>query len=300
MSIYFKRNKNLFSILTAVIVIGGFIFSSCESAAKDTANKVTVVSEKPNTADGEGEKTGNDSSEKKSAKESDKSGLIEVYDGRNVEEGKDVSDAEKQFAEKEFKAKESEIMQKTKLECDEDAAEGIDIVDIAEGAFTKPDSSQKAYLYERCRAGRSFGIGGVMIVENQKVEAHYIFGENGLYSAIVSEPDFNKNGLSELALIGGGTGQGYTASAIELFEFNGGKLDFLGRAETYTDNSGAVENEKDIKTIAYKIFVSPAKNPEFSRETYQKNVKTEKWDLMKKDEKFSLDKKDAPKVAKIT
>jgi hypothetical protein len=226
--------------------------------------------------------------------------LVNVIDGRKDWEEKDGTKEETDFVNKEYKRNEAAILKSTELECDEGTEDGVSIVGTAEGSFTKSNSSQKIYLYERCRSGRSFGIGGILVAENGKAVTHYSYGENGLDSGIFSLPDINKNGLSEIGIVAGGTGQGYTNTAVYLFEFKDGKMNFLGSAATFDDNSGAMEDDSKVETNAYKISVQSGEKPVFFREHYQKKGSAEKWSLVKKSEKFSLEKGDVGKYNKIS
>lgn len=226
--------------------------------------------------------------------------LVNVIDGRKDWESKEGTKQETDFINKEYKRSEAAILKSTELECDEGTEEGVEIIGTAEGSFTKPNSSQKIYLYERCRSGRSFGIGGILVAEDGKAATHYSYGENGLDSGIFSLPDINKNGLSEVGIVAGGTGQGYTNTSVYIFEFKDGKMNFLGSSAIFDDNSGAMEDDSKIETNAYKISVQAGEKPVFFRDHYQKKGNAEKWSLVKKAEKFSLEKGDVGKYNKIS
>lgn len=226
--------------------------------------------------------------------------FITVVDGREDRVEKQGTEAETQFVSKEFKNNEATILKQSSFECDEGTEEGVSIVGTAEGSFTKTDSKQKVFLYERCRAGRSFGIGGILITEDGKTVSHYSYGENGLDMGIFSLPDVNKNGLSEIVVVAGGSGQGYLNLAIYLWEMKDGKMNYLGNTAIYDDNSGAMEDKSKVETNAYKISVQPDTNPVFYREHYQQKGGEKKWSLVKKSTKFSLDKGDTGKYVKIS
>lgn len=225
---------------------------------------------------------------------------VTVYDGRDDKEGTQATTAEKKLVGDEYNARKTVIAGKVKVDCDEETTDGIEIDGVADGAFTKAGAAEKVYLYEVCRSGRSFGIGGLMFVDNGKVIAHYVYGDGGLYSGIASLPDIDKNGLSEIVLEGGGTGQGYTEGAIDIFQNGGGGLVFIGRTDTYSDDSGAVTDDSKSLSTAYKISVTPAAKPIFSRDTYEKKGTTKIWSLIKNNEKLGLKKSDAPKFTKIS
>lgn len=298
-----KQSIQKIAILTIILSFSGLTAVSCSLVNKggDASNKVVGGTEQSNATVNNNTRVENKAPENKSVAETKQESVVNVYDGRDTD-GKTakVAAADEKLVNEEFNRNETAVMEKSGLSCDDDSGKDTSIIGAAEGAFTKPDSKQKAFLYERCRSGRSFGIGGIMIVEDGKVVMHYIYGENGLDSDISALPDVNKNGLSEIVLEGGGTGQGYTSGVIDIFEFKSGVLSFLGRADTYSDNSGAAEEDSKVLTTAYKILVQAAADPVFSRDTYEKRGNAKTWTLTKKAEKLSLDKKEPPKFVKIS
>jgi hypothetical protein len=170
------------------------------------------------------------------------------------------------------------------------------VLNVVDGSFTRAKRAQRAFLYELCRSGRSFGIGGIIIVEGGKTVAHYTYGENGLSSDIDVLPDINQNGLNELILIGWGTGQGYVSGAIEIVELAASGVKSFGIADTYSDDFGANENGT---ATAYAISAQKGKTPIYFRETYAQKDADADWVLTKKSRKFSL-RKDASKFNKIS
>lgn len=282
--------------LIILLLLGGIITACGDEAKGGNEQASTAQSGQGKTESNADQKPAED----KAQAEIPQTEMVNVFDGRNEPKENEETPAEKLLINKEFKLKKSVIMQKINLQCDEGTEEGVSIVGSAEGSFTKPESRQKVFLYEHCRSGRAFGIGGIMVIENGKVVAHYSYGENGLDSGIFALPDVNKNGLSEIVLIAYGSGQGYTNAVINLFEFKAGNFDFLGGTQVYDDNSGAVENELKAETTAYRISVQPSGNPAFFRDKYQKKGAAKNWSLIKKSEKFALDKDDPGVYIKIS
>ena len=131
----------------------------------------------------------------------------------------------------------------------------MEVIGTVKGSFTKPEAQETAYLYERCRAGRSFGIGGLVIAAGDTVAVHYFFGEGGLYSGISSPGDINGNGTAEIVLRSVGSGQGYTEAMVTVFEFADQDAKAIGQTMTYSSNGGAAMSEADILTTAYNISV---------------------------------------------
>ncbi len=228
-----------------------------------------------------------------------KSLAVTIADGRDENEPPKPSEVDTAFVEKEFKATEAAIYKSSTFKCD-DGDGGLQLLGTASGAFTKAGSTQKAYLYELCRAGRSFGIGGLIIADGDTIAAHYTFGENGLYTSVGSSADIDRNGLSEIILAGSGSGQGYTEASVSLYEFEGGTLKFIGSTPTYSDNSGAEMNESKILTTAYKVTAETGTAPVFMRDTFEKKGAAKTWAESKKREKITLEKKDAAKFVKIS
>lgn len=231
-----------------------------------------------------------------------KTGVVTVHDGREASRDNTfASEAERLLIEKEYKKRAAQIKAQMEIDCSEDEEAQFGITDTATGSFTAPKTRQKAYLYEACRSGRSFGVGGLMIVENGKTVAHFAYGENGLNSGILSLSDINQNGLTEIVLESVGTGQGYTNVAISLHEIRNGALKYLGRAEIYADNLGTIEDDgaKSLST-AHKITAQTGKSPTFFRETYQQKGVATKWRVSKKSAKFAFDLKEPAKWHKIS
>jgi hypothetical protein len=223
--------------------------------------------------------------------------LTTVFDGRDDSQSIPLTPAESDLITKEVRGKEAVIREKSNNDCEEDELFSFDVKGATAGAFTKPNVRQKAYLYELCRSTLTFGIGGIIIVESGKVITHYIYGENGLDSDIATLPDINQNGLSEILLIGGGTGQGYTYGAVEIIEFTPGGINSIGIADTYEDNFGTENAKKSAKT--YKVSVQTGKNPVYFRETYTRKSEEGKWILAGKSQRYSLRKDYEPKYYRI-
>lgn len=223
--------------------------------------------------------------------------MVTVFDGRTESEpnGDKATAAETAMIRAEVKKHDADIKTKTKMQCDSD--EEAEIISTATGTFTRAGAQQKIYLYELCRSGRSFGIGGLIITEGDKAVAHYSYGENGLDLDSTALSDINKNGVSEILLHGGGTGQGYTEMSISLHEIKDGNFDYIGSASVYSDNSGAEEDDAKVKTTAASISVEPGTTPVFYRENFQK--KDGKWNAVGKQEKFTLEKGTPSKWVRI-
>lgn len=269
-----------------LITLTTIIFVACGSAnvsgtLENTSNK-TVQNAVPKAIEKPKEKI-----EEKSA-----DNLVELFDGRKNLDIRDASKEDAELAQAEVDRKKAEISERFGDKyCNEDESGEIGINGIANGSFTKPKSKQKAVFYVLCSSGSSkFGVGGIIIFENEKAVSHYVYGENGLDSGLSIASDINKNGVDELILIDFQVHQGYGGGAISLVEFPDGKLNFIGTAATSADNSGAVEDDKKIKANAVHIFVQPGASPVFYRDSYEKKGSAKNWTLVKRLEKFTLNK----------
>lgn len=303
MNTFTKQLTGKLTVLMLSAIIGSNLITACGTSENKIVNENAAAT--PNKAIPVNNEAGSGKAAevKATPAETEKSDLIAVYDGRDGISNaaqKQGTAAENSMLNADFKSIEAKVMQSFKLECDDTASKGIEIVGTADGAFTKPDSKQKAFLYERCRAGRAFGIGGIMIVEDGKIAAHYVYGENGLSNGILALPDINKNGLSELVLVSAGLNQGYGTTAIDIIEATGDKTVFIGRTQPHTDNGGAAENASAVESTDYVISVQPSANPTFFRDTYKQKGEDGKDELDKKAEKFSLETKEPLTFVKIS
>ena len=165
---------------------------------------------------------------------------------------------------------------------------------VLEGSFTKPNSAQKAYVYEgKCEpSARHQEATGIMIVENGKVVSNRFYSA-GNFQGVKILPDINRNNLSELAFISTfypGSVRDYDRTWLDIVEYKAGKtFHYLGTATTQWW-SGLARKPED-KFGKYKIFVKPSTNPKFFHETYRQD-KNEKWIVVKELEEFALTKEE--------
>jgi hypothetical protein len=223
---------------------------------------------------------------------------VVVADGRDEAVSKEPAAEDTAFAEREFAANEAKILDSSSMDCD-DGSKGMSVLAAVSGSFTKAGVEQKALLYEYCRAGRSFGIGGVIIAEGNTAVAHYAFGENGLFYDMSSIKNLRGKGIDAIVLSAAGSGQGYSSNDVSIFEFTGGKLDFLGSADTYESNSGAAEKDADILTTAYRVSVQTGSDLTFYRDTFEQKGGAKDWKETSKGKKFELNKETPGKFVKI-
>lgn len=290
---------NRISILTIAILISIAAASSC-AANRDNSRVSKAADEAAhNNSTNDKSKAENKMPENKSA-ETAPAKTVEIYDGREGPDGKEreieVSKNDIDFVEKEVRPQGDAIK---KLVGEENQADGSPCYEdsyrvegVVEGAFTKTGAKQKAYLYTLCQGdgGReTFYIGGILIAENGKRIANYVFGELFGYAEIKSLPDVNQNSLSEIVLTPRTViNEGYYTSSIAIVEISAGKIVALGGAETFSNSPDT--GEKDGSATGYIISAQTGKTPIFFRETYRRKSADDSWVLKKKSEKFALTK----------
>ncbi len=139
-------------------------------------------------------------------------------------------------------------------------------IDVAQGAFTRPDVRQKAILYRFCETGHNMALNGIAVIEDDRVISHLAY-EGEWDNAIGALPDINGNGRSEILIASGGTNQGVTWGAVRIIELSDTiVLTKFGRTRTYSDNRGADENNG--KARAYRLSAQTGKDTVFFREAF--------------------------------
>jgi len=148
------------------------------------------------------------------------------------------------------------------------------IIDIANGAFTRPGAIQKAVLYRYCSKGHNFGLNGIAILEDMKLKAN-VFYEGGWDNAIGSLPDINQNGIAEIIIATAGTNQGQNWKYITVLEIKDTEARSFGSIIVYTDDYGI--SEKNGKAEASKISVKAGSVPVFYKDTFTGKSSGGKW-----------------------
>lgn len=289
-----KQINLRFSLL--MLSLAAMIGVACSTTtSENSANNVSSAGTAHNgAAAGDKEKAANKTPENKNPTETKQDDLVKVYDGRTPMTDAKFARATKtdeDLVRTEFKTREAEIKQRFgDRYCDE--SDVPDITGTAKGSFTKPDSKQTAFHYVMCSSGSShFGVGGIMIFENNKVVSHYVYGEEGVMGGgIFTLPDINKNGLTELVLIDSQMHQGNYGEYIEITEYKNGDLSDLGGTTVASDNSGAAEEDSKVGYEASEITVRPSENPMFYINSFERTGNSKEWKAGKKNETRSLEK----------
>lgn len=184
----------------------------------------------------------------------------QIFDGRADNRPRKISDAES-------KSVDAAVSPGAKRQWKEACDAAFEIKSVCDGAFTKPGSKQSAFLYSWCETGHALGMGGIAIMENGKMVAHFGYDAGGEYD-IVRLPDLNGDKMDDIAIVGGSTNQGYTISSIAVIGINNGAVKKFGRFEVYNDDSGV--DEKVSHTYAWTISSEiQTKSPIFYKQKYK-------------------------------
>ncbi len=120
--------------------------------------------------------------------------------------------------------------------------------------------------------GAWFARNGIVIVEDQQILAHFVYdGTSGDY-AILAVPDVDGDGLSEILVVSGSTGQGQTTSVGDLLGWSAKGIKKLGLLDTYEDDCGTGQTK-----TAFRILAQPGPKPSFFRQEYQGTCERKGW-----------------------
>lgn len=282
-----KQIIKKFSIF-AVTLIGVFAGVACNASEKVVTEKPSGSAEQHSSAEN---KTETNKSTTNKTVEKAQTKAIEVFDGRNGEvKNTKPSDAETALVEKDVRVKAGEAFLKKRLGdlgANVDWQNEFSVSGVAEGAFTKPNTTQKALLY------RFSYTNGLIIVENGNIVAHFSGGpgDYAFYTAIKSLPDVNQNGLSEIILFR--NVEDNEDIIPYLFEADGNAVKFLGEGKYFRSDylAGDDTDQEKVRRNAYLMTVEPSKNPTFLIETYERIGNKGSWKLTKKAEKFVWEKR---------
>ncbi|MGI9056853.1 MAG: hypothetical protein ACR2F2_13745 [Pyrinomonadaceae bacterium] len=289
-----KRMINRFLILIFALFLGFGGMTACSqsdlksnnSAKAENVQSESIANNKP-TAEKK-------AIENKNSDDAEQPKKIEVFDGRNNDNQKS-GDKETPFVREIVRAKQTaiqSIFKDSEFECSDT---DVRVEGLAEGSFTKPKSSQVAYLYRTCMSDAvkypSF-VSGLIITESEEVVAHFVYADVfGGFTNLKILPDINRNGLSEIVLRSS-LGYGYYTDSIDIYEFGANNPVSLGGTKILTNSPD--DGEEDHSETAYAITAQADKSPVFFRETYRRKSDPEKWLLQAKESIFSLEKKNTP------
>ena len=189
---------------------------------------------------------------------------IPIFDGRADNKLRKISAAES-------KSVEAAVSPGAKRQWKDTCDAAFEIRSVCDGAFTKPGSRQSAFLYSWCETGHALGVGGIAIMENGKMVAHFGYDAGGEYD-IARVADLDGDKMDDIAIVGGSTNQGYTISSIAIIGINNGAVKKFGRFEVYNDDSGV--DEKVSHTYAWTISSEiQTKSPIFYKQKFKQTGK---------------------------
>ena len=187
-----------------------------------------------------------------------------VYDARLTPKAVPLPSAEESIVRREVSTTARRIWGGRLQNCDDDSGKP-DIIDHAQGSFTRRDASQTAILYRYCTTGHNFALDGIAIIEQGQLVSHLVY-EGSWDNALGALPDLDGNGQTELLISTGGTNMGETWNVVSIIELSGNNVRKFGMVQTYLDNCGVAENEGEA--TAYKISAKAATAPVFYREAF--------------------------------
>jgi hypothetical protein len=153
-------------------------------------------------------------------------------------------------------------------------------------ALAQPDDGRRSRRGPLAEASGAQGVnsqsGPRALVESGQVVAHVVFDTGGFY-AIGAVPDLDGDGLSDLILAGGGTGQEYAVGAAFLIGWSSNGPKKLGKLEAYDDDCGA---EGTKGPVAHRILARPGAKPSFVRQKFTSPCEGNKWQKSGGEEPF--------------
>lgn len=138
--------------------------------------------------------------------------------------------------------------------------EKLTIDAMATGAFTTPNVKQNAFLYTNCFEIPNVARQGLVIMQNHKIVAHYVFTDH--FKEMYGIKDINKNGYSELAFLRRTEGQGTAYGRLAVAELRPSRKFLLTEQVNYDDCGG-------MGTAGWKsqvIRVTPSSTPTFTQQ----------------------------------
>jgi predicted RNA-binding Zn-ribbon protein involved in translation (DUF1610 family) len=133
------------------------------------------------------------------------------------------------------------------------------ITDSAKGFFTSKDLPSNAYLYSDCDQRSNGKIQGLIVIFNEKTQAHFAYG-NQSDVKISKIADLDGNSLDELAIFSHERiGKNYR-TAVRIVEFSARELKKLGAFELQKPENILIES---------KIYAEKGKPPKFYESKFQ-------------------------------
>jgi hypothetical protein len=151
------------------------------------------------------------------------------------------------------------------------------IFDSAKGSFTAAGQSQTLYVISvsECNASHAdnFGTKRVAIFAGQQLIAEF---DVNFYQSIARKIDLDGDGIDELLMTHGYTGQGTVTESAALLSFQNGRLRVIEDFEVVDEDSCASGSHGSSATasVLYISDVVPAQMPKFTRDNYVATCRT--------------------------
>lgn len=148
---------------------------------------------------------------------------------------------------------------------DADYEEDMRILAVADGAFTEPETEQRAILFVMSVWPRCCPKAGLAVVEGDRLVRNVAF--EGIAQTLSAVPDLDGDGLDELAFTGSFGMGGDESSSVTLVAFSPDSL--VERGSTALSASSCASGRSDTPSTAAHIWARPG--PEFWVERYTMN-----------------------------
>ncbi|HEU4766656.1 MAG TPA: hypothetical protein VFS77_04755 [Pyrinomonadaceae bacterium] len=146
-----------------------------------------------------------------------------------------------------------------------------EIFDSAKGSFTAAGQSQTLYVISvsECNASHAdnFGTKRVAIFAGQQLIAEF---DVNFYQSIIRKTDLDGDGIDELLMTHGYTGQGTVTESAALLSFQNGRLRVIEDFGVVSENSCAsgFPGSAASASVLYIADAVPAQMPTFPRDNY--------------------------------
>ncbi|HEX8691941.1 MAG TPA: hypothetical protein VF746_05960 [Longimicrobium sp.] len=187
--------------------------------------------------------------------------LVRVYDPRLAPPPLEPSAADSLLLQREVRPAAHRRWEGTLDDCGDD----FEVMGAADGSFTRPGARQRVLLYRYCFVSHVIGgLGGIAVVEDGRVVAHFPFVTTA--TGIAAVPDLNGDGRSELLIGDGGylMGESWSYASFAAVEPGGRGLRWLGAFDTGHDDCG-MDRDRPRREGAV-LLARPGARPAFFRQ----------------------------------
>lgn len=191
---------------------------------------------------------------------------IPVFDGRLRPKPAAATPAEVALLKKEV------LPAARKAAAGEGCDEQFEILDAAQGSFTREGAPQRIVLYRYCTAGHDMGRSGLVVIESDKVVAHLAVDGTSQHAIGVLR-DLDGDGRAELVIASGGGNTGELWEVASIVSWSGSGVRKLGFLQAYHDDCGGAGKGRE----AHRLFAVPGPKPSFLRQAFIGPCEGEEW-----------------------